>query len=180
MTRMTKPAYGLLSVSGWGGVTKTEVFVVETTNNGRARIQAITRTKLGGRDRWLEPGHETMVPEHAVTWSWSPAVPPEVEEQVWINYARHSAVLSDAQQRMLVQLRHCVTRFPNSKSDPKRFISIGRGCVVEGNSSTAMALGALGMVEAMKNDDEQLCWWSIRLTKAGYAALERLDQKNSQ
>ncbi|MBL8605196.1 MAG: hypothetical protein JNK72_24915 [Myxococcales bacterium] len=32
----------------------------------RYRIRALTRTRLGGRDRWLEAGEEALVPRAAV------------------------------------------------------------------------------------------------------------------
>ena len=55
----------LLGVSGWHGTTwKPVKFIGETPK--RYKIQAITKTKLAGRNRWLSPEEVTFVPKHAV------------------------------------------------------------------------------------------------------------------
>jgi hypothetical protein len=57
--------YGRLRLTGYGGDFEQRVLVVGQTPK-RLRIQAITRTKLGGRSRWLEPGQVALVPTYAV------------------------------------------------------------------------------------------------------------------
>lgn len=57
---------GVLHLSGYGGDSTQVVEIVGRTPK-RIRIRAIERTRLAGRCRWLEPGHEVLVPEHAVT-----------------------------------------------------------------------------------------------------------------
>jgi hypothetical protein len=52
-------------VSTYGGYTETPIRIVGETRC-RYRIQAIERTKIAGRDRWLSPGATTLVPKHAV------------------------------------------------------------------------------------------------------------------
>lgn len=59
------PVYGYLVLSGWHGASATRVLVVGLTPR-RFRIRAITRTRLAGRGRYLEPGAETLVPLTAV------------------------------------------------------------------------------------------------------------------
>ncbi len=72
--RAWTPVKSHLMVAGWGGTTVTEVLTVGTTPR-RFRIRAITRTKLAGRDRWLEPGQEALVPLSAVRHGpWSTPV----------------------------------------------------------------------------------------------------------
>jgi hypothetical protein len=56
---------GELALSGYGGNTRTRVEIIGQTPK-RLRIRAITRTKLGGRNRWLEPGESALVPTYAV------------------------------------------------------------------------------------------------------------------
>lgn len=68
------PVYSYLSISGWHGTTTTLVVTVGWTPK-RYRIRAITRTRLAGRNRWLEPGQETLVPRTAVRHGeWSKPV----------------------------------------------------------------------------------------------------------
>lgn len=55
----------LLVKGGWGGRTETEVKVIGETPK-RYRIEAITRTKLAGRERWIGPGETALVPKYAV------------------------------------------------------------------------------------------------------------------
>lgn len=62
---MRLPAFAWLTTQGWNGIMQTRVLVVRQTTK-RARIRAITRTKLAGRNRWLEPGQEASVPDSAV------------------------------------------------------------------------------------------------------------------
>lgn len=56
---------GTLVLDGWDGRSYTEVEVIGQTPK-RLRIRAIKRTKLAGRDRWLEPGQIALVPTYAV------------------------------------------------------------------------------------------------------------------
>lgn len=56
---------GYLCLNSWTGRTETLVRVRGETPK-RYRIEAITRTKLAGRDRWLEPNASTLVPKHAI------------------------------------------------------------------------------------------------------------------
>jgi hypothetical protein len=56
---------GWLRITGWHGSTHQRVLVVGETPK-RRRIRAITRTRLAGRGRWLEPGEEALVPSTAV------------------------------------------------------------------------------------------------------------------
>lgn len=59
------PIYSYLVLSGWHGSSAVKVITVGETPT-RFRIQAITRTRLAGRGRWLEPGDTALVPKHAV------------------------------------------------------------------------------------------------------------------
>lgn len=59
------PVYARLVISGWHGSSSTRVVLVGTTPK-RARIRAITRTRLQGRNRWLEPRAVALVPWTAV------------------------------------------------------------------------------------------------------------------
>ena len=59
------PTYSYLVITGWHGATATQVVTVGQTKNCY-RIRAITRTKLAGRGRWLEPGKTALVPKTAV------------------------------------------------------------------------------------------------------------------
>jgi hypothetical protein len=59
------PIHSLLVLSGWHGTSVQPVLTVGVTPK-RFRIRAVQRTKLAGRDRWLEPGQETLVPKFAV------------------------------------------------------------------------------------------------------------------
>lgn len=59
------PVYSYLVISGWSGASATKVITVGSTPQ-RFRIRAITRTRLAGRNRWLEPGEEALVPKTAV------------------------------------------------------------------------------------------------------------------
>ena len=56
---------GRLVMDGWSGRTETEVEVIGQTRK-RLRIRAITQTKIGGRNNWLQPGEVALVPTHAV------------------------------------------------------------------------------------------------------------------
>ncbi len=56
---------GRLRLTGYGGDTETVVEIVGQTPK-RLRIKAITRTRLGGRLRWLEVGDTVLVPTRAV------------------------------------------------------------------------------------------------------------------
>lgn len=59
------PVYAYLNITGWHGSTSQKVITVGETPK-RFRIRAITRTRLAGRGRWLEPGEETLVPKTSV------------------------------------------------------------------------------------------------------------------
>lgn len=59
------PVYAMLVISGWHGATATRVILTGITPK-RFRIRAITRTRLAGRGRYLEPGVEALVPKTAV------------------------------------------------------------------------------------------------------------------
>lgn len=59
------PVKSLLVIAGWHGTTATPVLTVGMTPK-RFRIRAITRTRLAGRGRWLNPGEEALVPRSAV------------------------------------------------------------------------------------------------------------------
>lgn len=48
-----------------GGRTETRVRVIAETLT-RFRIQAIERTRLAGRSRYLEPGDTVLVPKYAI------------------------------------------------------------------------------------------------------------------
>lgn len=58
--------FGWLGIDGWAGRSRTRVEIVGQTAT-RWRIKAIERTKLAGRNRWLEPGDVALVPKSAVT-----------------------------------------------------------------------------------------------------------------
>ena len=69
------PVYSYLVISGWSGASATKVITVGSTPQ-RFRIRAITRTRLAGRNRWLEPGEEALVPKTAVRHGeWSAPCP---------------------------------------------------------------------------------------------------------
>ena len=57
--------YADLGLTGWGGVTWTRVRVIGETPK-RYRIQALQRTKLGGRCRWINEGETALVPKRAL------------------------------------------------------------------------------------------------------------------
>ncbi len=63
------PVYSYLRLSGWHGTSSTLVVTIGSTPK-RFRIRAITRTRLAGRNRWLEPGQEALVPKTAVRHGW--------------------------------------------------------------------------------------------------------------
>jgi len=55
-----------LNLNSWGGLSSYRIEVIGETPK-RFRIQAITKTKVAGRQRWLKPGDTTLVPKHAIT-----------------------------------------------------------------------------------------------------------------
>lgn len=61
----TFPRPGVLVMWSWGGETRQPVEVVGETPK-RYRIRALHRTKIGGRNRWLERGDKALVPKGAV------------------------------------------------------------------------------------------------------------------
>ena len=70
MSRSTDGTHrkGYIQLDGWSGRTESAVMVIGETPK-RYRIQAIGRTKLAGRDRWLNEGETTLVPKRAVTFT---------------------------------------------------------------------------------------------------------------
>ena len=56
---------GDLMLDGWAGVRARQVEIVGETPQ-RYRIRAIERTKLAGRQRWINPGETALVPKYAV------------------------------------------------------------------------------------------------------------------
>lgn len=81
------PVYAFLTICGWHGTTSTRVVIVGRTSK-RVRIRAITRTKLAGRNRWLEPGEEALVPNTAVAVQATSELP---EPNHWTNKAALSS-----------------------------------------------------------------------------------------
>lgn len=59
------PIPAKLCLNGWQGLTKTPCLVVRATPT-KYRIEATQRMRLGGRNRWLEPGKTALVPRRAV------------------------------------------------------------------------------------------------------------------
>jgi hypothetical protein len=58
--------HAYLQLDGYAG--RTQQRVIELSRSARkVRIQAITRTRLGGRRRYLEAGEIGRVPLHAIT-----------------------------------------------------------------------------------------------------------------
>lgn len=60
---MREPAY--LCLNSWAGYHEEPVFIVGETP-ARYRIAVDKRTKIAGRDRWLELGDTALVPKRAV------------------------------------------------------------------------------------------------------------------
>lgn len=58
----------VICLGGWSGRTEAAVVVVDETAK-RYRIKAIDRTKLAGRDRWIEAGQTALVPKRAVRFT---------------------------------------------------------------------------------------------------------------
>jgi hypothetical protein len=58
--------FGLIHLDGWSGRTTERVRIVGETPQ-RYRVEAITRTRLAGRCRWLAPGDRALVPKRAVS-----------------------------------------------------------------------------------------------------------------
>ena len=59
---------GFIQLDGWAGRSESRVLVIGETAK-RYRIQAITRTKLAGRYRYIDAGQTTLVPKHAVSFT---------------------------------------------------------------------------------------------------------------
>lgn len=57
--------YGFVLLQSYAGITKRRVQIVGQTPK-KYRIRALERTKLGGRNRYIEAGAEALVPKHAV------------------------------------------------------------------------------------------------------------------
>lgn len=66
VTSTDRHAY--IQLDGWSGRSETRVLVIGETPK-RYRIKAIMRTKLAGRDRWLDEGQTTLVPKRAVSFT---------------------------------------------------------------------------------------------------------------
>lgn len=64
-TTIVRPLYGYLTISGWHGSTSTRVIMLRDTERS-VRIRALSRTRLAGRGRHLDPGHEAWVPRSSV------------------------------------------------------------------------------------------------------------------
>lgn len=62
---MNPEQFGFVLLQGWAGLTKARVQIIGKTPK-KYRIRALERTKLGGRDRYIEKGSEALVPQHAV------------------------------------------------------------------------------------------------------------------
>jgi hypothetical protein len=60
-----KVVIGRLALSGWEGITFTDVEVTGETQK-KYRIRAIKDTRLAGRCRTLKAGDSTLVPKYAV------------------------------------------------------------------------------------------------------------------
>lgn len=59
---------GYIQLDGWGGRSESKVVVIGETPK-RYRIRAIARTKLAGRDRYLNAGETTLVPKRALSFT---------------------------------------------------------------------------------------------------------------
>jgi hypothetical protein len=70
---MQSPHRATITLNGWQGLTTQEVEVVGSTPQ-RYRIRAITRTRLAGRQRYLEAGQTVLVPRKVVTFLDIPAL----------------------------------------------------------------------------------------------------------
>ena len=63
---MNAITYGVLVLDGWAGRTEQPVLIVGETPK-RYRIACVDKpVKLGGRNRWLNPGSTALVPKSAV------------------------------------------------------------------------------------------------------------------
>jgi hypothetical protein len=63
---MTDPVkFGFILLQGYAGLTKRRVQIIGQTEK-RYRIRALERTRLAGRNRFIEAGAEALVPKHAV------------------------------------------------------------------------------------------------------------------
>lgn len=74
------PVYGFLVISGWHGTSATRVIVTDMTPK-KFRIRAIARTKLAGRNRWLDQGQEALVPKTAVRIQATSELPPTTPKE---------------------------------------------------------------------------------------------------
>lgn len=67
MTRVDPPRDALLALDGWEGRTLERVMVIgQTPTRYVIRNPGPDAVKLAGRNRWLEAGNETWVPQYAV------------------------------------------------------------------------------------------------------------------
>lgn len=60
---------GTLVIDGFAGRFEQTVALIGETPK-RYRIQAITRTQLAGRRRWIDPGETALVPKSAIFAVW--------------------------------------------------------------------------------------------------------------
>jgi len=56
---------GYLCLNGYAGRSETKVEIIGETKD-RYRIRAITKTRLAGENRWLNPGEIELVPKYAM------------------------------------------------------------------------------------------------------------------
>ena len=66
MSKTAKERMGYLNTDSWCGRIQTPIMIVGHSAK-KTRIRAISRMKLGGRNRWLNEGDTILVPSHAVT-----------------------------------------------------------------------------------------------------------------
>lgn len=67
MIRIDPPEHGLLVLDGWAGRSLERVLVIgQTPTRYVVRNPGPDAVKLAGRNRWLEAGNETRVPQTAV------------------------------------------------------------------------------------------------------------------
>lgn len=58
---------GLLHLDGYAGRTTQAVLVIGETPL-RYRIRALAKTRLGGRNRWIDRGAIALIPKRAITF----------------------------------------------------------------------------------------------------------------
>ena len=65
MSDQSLPKRAFLRIDGWHGNIEQQILIVGETLKCW-RIQAITATRLAGRNKWLNAGEEIVVPRFAV------------------------------------------------------------------------------------------------------------------